>query len=86
MLRPMPIRSSYAQTIGQDRLPGRGQSNSIPFISIPLWFRVNTINHPASERAACIKNRTRRKDGLFNIKPFYAHRENGLRAFLAGNR
>lgn len=22
----MPIRSSYAQTIGQDRLPGRGQS------------------------------------------------------------
>ncbi|AHJ77509.1 hypothetical protein C813_20290 [Kosakonia sacchari SP1] len=23
----MPIRSSYAQTIGQDRLPGRGQSN-----------------------------------------------------------
>jgi len=23
----VPIRSSYAQTIGQDRLPGRGQSN-----------------------------------------------------------
>ncbi|HAF1792367.1 TPA: hypothetical protein G8N84_001980 [Salmonella enterica] len=24
----MPIRSSYAQTIGQDRLPGWGQSNA----------------------------------------------------------
>jgi hypothetical protein len=25
----VPIRSSYAQTIGQDRLPGRGQSKLV---------------------------------------------------------
>lgn len=47
----MPIDSSYAQTIGQDRLPGRGQSINDSEVSVtPVAIQLSPLNLRPKEK------------------------------------
>ncbi|MFP1774337.1 hypothetical protein ACLECU_16430, partial [Lonsdalea quercina] len=63
--RGVPICSSYAQTIGQDRLPGRGQSNepnlgksagnTSSFDANEIRFSQNTVSYNKTDRDTGVK-------------------------------
>ena len=61
----MPIRSSYAQTIGQDRLPGRGQSINDSEVSVkPVAIHA---------RLKAIASKEGYEDGPYNSKYSQQH-------------